>query len=106
MRGDRFSRSSLIGMITEAQGLDGDVMIRKISGRGGGPDMKWRILTEGEERVKRQEVAVDSVKGHVDNTTNTTNRASRMADDHHSLRLVLMNLSPMQETTKPITTIK
>ncbi len=34
MRGDRFSRSSLIGMMTEAQGLDGGVMVRKNSTNG------------------------------------------------------------------------
>jgi hypothetical protein len=58
MRGDRLSRSSLIGMITEAQGLKlergGVVMIAKIQAMVGGYDENWRILTEGGERVKRQ----------------------------------------------------
>ena len=67
--------------------------------------MKWRILTEEEERVKRQEVVVDSVKGHVDHANN---RTRRMADNHHPLTLALMNCHPFEGswTIKPITTMK
>lgn len=36
--------------------------------------MKWRILTEGEERVKRQGVVMDLEEGHVDNANNRTSR--------------------------------
>lgn len=64
MRGDRLSRSSLMGMITEAQGLElelgGVVMVANIQAMVGGYDKNWRILTEGGERVKRQGIVVDS----------------------------------------------
>lgn len=64
IKGDKFSRSSLMGMITEAQGLElelgGVVMVAKIQAMVGGYDKNWRILTEGGERVKRQGIVVGS----------------------------------------------
>jgi hypothetical protein len=54
MRGDRFSRSSLMGIITEAQGLGDSDIVYEHSNNGRSAGLFRRaILTEGQRRVKR-----------------------------------------------------